>query len=105
MIITKIIFNQSDLQLGTFFSKSSESFVISSNTRTFYFCDSQSKPLQASKLSNLKAYSIFKQISVPKIQIFNLRKIKGHMFEEMTNGSSFSEKKPTFSSLRYLEIS
>ena len=51
MIITKINF-QSKGPKGSFFLKSSESFVISSNTRTFYFCASQFKPLQASKLSN-----------------------------------------------------
>ena len=79
---------------GGFFSESINAFVISSNTWTFYFpelknlnfwdfkgCASQRTvaflPLQASKLSNLKTFSISKQISVTKIQNFKLRKIKG----------------------------
>ena len=40
--------------------------------------------------SNLKKSLISKQILGTKIQIFKLRK----MFEEMTNGSTLSEKKP-----------
>ena len=78
---------------GTFFSESTDVFVITSNRQTFFFpetenlnfgdfegCLSQPKaaflPLQASKLSNFKTSSISKQFSDTKIQIFSFRKEK-----------------------------
>ena len=64
-------------------SESTDTFVISPNS--FYFPElgnlNMAKhdllALQASKLSSLKISSVFKQISVTKIQIYKIWKIKG----------------------------
>jgi hypothetical protein len=83
---------------GSFFPESTDVFVISSNTRTFYIIFKAALncvffTIYTSILSNLKTSSISKQILVAKIQIFQLRKKRFiRMFEEMTNASVLSEK-------------
>ena len=94
---------------GTFFSESTDVFVITLNRRTFIFpetenlnfgvflgCLSQPKAafllLKVSKLSKFTTISISKQFSVTKTQLFSFREKNVCLFGVMTKTSLLSEK-------------
>ena len=100
-----------------FFLESTDAFVIFSNTWTLYFTELENLNfcnflgcanlpsiafLPLPKLSNFNTSSISRQISVTKIQIFKLRKIKGSYV--WGNGKCINTfwRKVTFSHLQKL---